>query len=117
MKKGLLKTRQKNKALKLLTTERPCFTTNQALRLIDANCGAVKFHQILEQRKLAPSTKEPWEKGYDFNLPLEYGHGTYGIKEHHSFRWTIAGIKFISEILSCEKIGFEIPQELIEKLK
>lgn len=115
MEKGFLKARHKDKALKLLTMNNPHFTTTQSLSLIDANCGPAKFHRILQRRKFATPTKEPWCKGYDFHLPSEYGSGTYSMN-HYSFRWTIAGVKFIVEILKSERIAFDIPQELSEKL-
>lgn len=116
LEKGLLKERLKNKALRELKKENPRFTTTQALLVINAKCGAAKFHKILQRLKHAEPIFEPGEKGYNFDLPSEYGGGSYSMN-HHSFVWRIAGIKFISEILSSEGIKFNIPQELIEKLK
>jgi hypothetical protein len=116
IRKGFLKERLRNKALKSLTRDNPHFTTTQALWLINAKCGAAKFHKILQRRNLATPV-EPWDKGYKFNLPPEYGSGTCSIKDHCSFAWSIAGVKFMSEILASERIVFEMPKELIEKVK
>lgn len=116
LKKGLLKERLKNKALKLLAMDNPHFTTTQALLLINAKCGPAKFHKILQSLNYATPVTS-WCKGYDFNLPKEYGGGTCSIKEHSSFSWTIAGIKFMLKILQLKGIAFDIPQELIERLK
>jgi len=116
MKKGFLKTRQQHKAMKLLMMlDNPHFTTTQSLRLINANCGAVKFHRILQRLNFAAPTNEPWEKGYDFNLPSEYGSPSYAMN-HNSFSWTLSGLEFIIEILKSERIAFDIPKELSEKL-
>ena len=115
IKKGLLKERQENKALKALNRDDPRFTTTEALRLINAKCGAAKFHKILQSRKLAMPV-ETGEKGYNFDLPSKYGGGTFSMN-HHSFCWTIIGVEFMSKILLSEDIAFNMPQKLTGKLK
>src|ERR1035437_3444958 len=116
MESGELKRRQRAKALKLLDYEKhgpgfkPRFTTTEALRLLDANCGAARFHRLLITRGVAKA-KEDFDKGNDFSLPSEYGGGTFSI-DHHSFHWTTKGVEYMASVLRDEGIAHSIPEKL-----
>lgn len=112
MKPGELKARRRRKALERLRTSRipPHIRTTDALWALDAGCGAVKFHRILQRRGLATPV-DGFDGGYDFKLPNECGGGTSAI-DHHSFQWSPAGIAYMVDILREEGIAYTIPDEL-----
>jgi len=112
VKTGELKRRRKAKALRLLNhgIANPRFTTAEALCLIDASCGSVKFHRILFSRGLATPVKG-FEKGYHFSLPSTLGASTFSIK-HFSFHWSPPGVVFIASLLGEEGIECKIPAKL-----
>lgn len=111
---GELKRRRKAKAQRSLDRERPYFTTTEALCLIDAECGPVKFHRLLVRRGQA-TPRRGFDKGYEFALPSEYGGGTYSLN-HHSFHWTPQGVAFIAKVLGEESIGCVLPGRLAAKV-
>lgn len=112
MEPGELKARRRRKALDQLRTRSfpPHLNTTDALWALDAGCGAVKFHRILQRRGLATPV-EGVDGGYDFHLPSECGGGSYAI-DHHSFQWSPAGLSRIADILREEGIAYTIPGEL-----
>lgn len=115
MEPGELKRRRKAKALRLLGREpgTPHFTTTEALCMIDAGCGPVKFHRLLVARDQAIPVRG-FDKGHHFSLPDGLGTGTFSIS-HHSFQWTPKGVMFIASVLKEEGIGFQIPTKLIAR--
>ena len=114
MKPGEITRRRRAKAFRLLKMDSPHFTTTEALCLLGAGCGAVKFHRILAKRGHAERLPR-YEKGYRFTLPANYGGQTLSIKDHHSFQWTCEGVKFIASILKEERITHAIPSELLDR--
>ncbi len=112
MKPGELKARRRKNALEKLRTSSvsPHLNTTDALWALDAGCGAVKFHRILQRRGLA-SPIEGFDGGYDFHLPAECGGGSLSL-DHHSFQWSPQGLSYIAEILDDEGIAYSIPEEL-----
>jgi hypothetical protein len=113
MNPGELTKRRQRKALDRLRYRgsTPRLTTTESLCALNADCGPIKFHRILAARGLATPI-EGSDGGYEFDLPSEYGAGTFALK-HHSFQWTPAGISFISQVLDEEGLSFEIPTELL----
>ena len=113
MQPGELTRRRKRKAIARLSNTRVKLrvTTTESLAALSAGCGPVKFHKILLKRGHATAV-EGFDKGYNFDLPSEYGCGSYSIS-HHSFAWTLEGVYFIAQILREEGIVFTIPSELI----
>jgi hypothetical protein len=112
MRHGELKARRRRKALDQLRTSSfpPHLNTTDALWALDAGCGPVKFHRILQRRGLA-TPAEGFVGGYEFHLPSECGGGTYAI-HHRSFQWSPIGLSHIAGILRDEGIGYTIPDEL-----
>lgn len=112
MKAGELKARRRRKALDRLRSSSlaPHLNTTDALWALDAACGPVKFHRILQKRGLATPV-EGFDGGYDFHLPSECGGGTSAM-DHHSFQWSPAGLSYMVEILREEGITCTIPDEL-----
>jgi hypothetical protein len=114
MQPGELKRRRKAKALRSLDRERPHFTTTEALCLIDAECGPIRFHRLLARRGQA-TPRHGFDKGYDFALPSAYGGGTYSIN-HHSFQWTPEGVAFMATVLGHEGIGYRMSEKLAARI-
>src|SRR5437868_6599405 len=115
MKKGELTRRRASKARMLLGMNsavpfRPIMTTTEALAYLSAGCGPVSFHRLLTAEGMAvPRTG--FDKGHDFQLQSEYGCGTYSIN-HHSFRWSGTGVRFIAKMLQSKSVRCVIPPEL-----
>jgi len=114
METGELKRRRTAKAHRLLESEKPYFTTTEALCLIDANCGPARFHRLLVRRGWATLVQGS-ARGYNFSLPAEYGGGAYSI-DHHSFHWTPQGVRFIATILGEEGVDCRVPAKLSIKI-
>lgn len=116
MEPGELKRRRKAKALRLLdrASGTPHFTTTEALCLIDAGCGPVKFHRLLVARNQAAPV-QGFDKGHHFSLPSGLGTGTFSIN-HHSFQWTPKGVFFIASVLDAEGIDYRIPAKLTVRM-
>ncbi len=115
MEPGELKRRRKTKSLRLLDREigTPHFTTTEALCMIDAGCGPVKFHRLLVARNQAVPV-QGFDKGHHFLLPAGLGTETFSIS-HHSFQWTLKGVVFIASVLKEEGIDFQLPAKLIAR--
>lgn len=115
MEPGELKRRRKAKAIRLLDqgSGTPHFTTTEALYMIDASCGTVKFHRLLVARDQAVPVGD-FEKGHHFSLPDGLGTATFSIR-HHSFQWTPKGVMFIASVLKEEGFDFQLPAKLIAK--
>lgn len=114
MKPGKLKEIHTRRAFQKLESKytEPRLTTTQALCVLKAGCGPVKFHRILEKHGYATKINEYQNSGYEFSLPNEFGSPTYTI-DNHSFQWKPMGIKFIAHILEEEGIAYEVPNELL----
>ena len=112
MRPGELKARRRRRALEQLRTRSipPHLRTTDALWALDAGCGAIKFHRILQRRGLATPVRG-FDGGYEFYLPSECGGGTFAV-DHHSFQWSPVGLSYMANILREEGIAYSIPDEL-----